>query len=181
MVWNEWWDYQMILTLWSFFCSSFFYLGLKECWIRVGTGEKTRFIPIHMLERKLGHRTCSVVMKAPIFTGCDVTSKIGTKAAAIKASLESYLRNFGEENNPFAEAFLKEQEYLVCVLDKNNPAKSFDELRYLWHTNKNKSLSELPPTSHSLQSHLERCFFVIRNCADLLNENSEPLDPLESG
>ena len=53
-------------------------------------------------------------MKAHILTGCDVTSKIGTKTAAIKASLESYLRNFGEENNSSA-------------------AKSFDELRYLWY------------------------------------------------
>ena len=158
-----------------------FSMRLKECWIRVGTSEKTRFIPIHTLERKLGHRTCSAVMKAHILTGCDVTSRTGTKTAAIKASPESYQRNFGEENNPSAEAFLKAEEYLVRILDKNSPAKSFDELRYLWHKNKNKSLSELPPTSHSLQSHLERSFIVIRNSAYLINENPEPLDPLESG
>ena len=64
--------------------------------------------------------------------GCDVTSKIGTKTAAIKASPESYLHNFGEENNPSAEAFPEAEEYLVRVLDKNSPAKSFDELRYLY-------------------------------------------------
>ena len=93
---------------------NFFFLGLKECWIRVGTGEKTRFIPIHMLERKLGYRTYCAVLKAHILTGCDVTSKIGKKTAAIKASVESYLHNFGEENNSSA-------------------AKSFDELRYLWY------------------------------------------------
>ena len=117
-------------------------------------------------------------MKAHILMGCDVTSKIGTQTAAIKASPESYLHNFGEEHNPSAEAFLKAEEYLVCVLHKNSPAKSFDEFRYLWYKNKNKSLSELSPTSHLLQSHLERSFFLIRNCADLLNENA---DPLESG
>ena len=72
----------MVLRLCSFFCSTFstfFSPGLKKCWIRVGTGEKTRFIPIHTLERKLGHRTCSPVMKAHILTGCDVTSKTGKK------------------------------------------------------------------------------------------------------
>ena len=168
----------MVLLL--FYIFDFFFLGLKECWIRAGTGEITRFISIHTHGRKPNHRTRSAVMKAHILTGCDVTSKIGirTKTAAIKASPQSYLHNFGKENNSSAEAFLK---YLVCVLDKNSPAKSFDKLRYLWYTNKNKSLSELSPASHSLQSHLERSFFVIRNCADLLNENAEPLDPLESG
>ena len=103
------------------------------------------------------------------------------KRAAIKVSRESYLHNFGEENNPSAETFLTAEGYLIRVLDQNSPANSFDELRYVWYKNKNKSLSELRPTSHSLQSHLERNFFVIRNFADLLNENAEPLDPLESG
>ena len=168
----------VILLLFYIF---YFSRGLKGCWIRVGTGEKTRFIPIHALGRKLGHRTCSAVMKAHILMRCDVTSKIGRKTASIKASPESYLHNFSEENNSSAEAFLKAEEYLVRVLDKNSPAKSFDELRYLWYKNKNKSLSELPPTSHSLQSHSERSFFVVRYCADLLNENAEPFDPLESG
>ena len=116
-------------------------------------------------------------MEDRIPTGCDVTSKIGTKTAAIKASMESYLHTFGEENNPSAEAFLKAEEYLIRVLDKNSPAKLFDELRYLWYKNKNQSLSELPPTSHSLQSHLEQGFFVIRNCADLLMKMQNPLIP----
>ena len=52
-------------------------------------------------------------MKAHILTGCDVTSKTEAKTAAIKASPENYLHNFGEQNNLSA-------------------AKSFDELRYLF-------------------------------------------------
>ena len=61
-------------------------------------------------------------MKAHILTECNVTSKIGTKTAAIKASPESYLHNFGKENNPSAKAFLKAEEYLVRVLDKKQPS-----------------------------------------------------------
>ena len=53
-------------------------------------------------------------MKAHMLTGCGVTSKIETKTAAIKASPESYLHNFGE------------QKY-------SSAAKSFDELRHLWY------------------------------------------------
>ena len=91
-------------------------------------------------------------MKAHILTGCDVTCEIGTKTAAIKGSPESYLHNFGEENNPSAEAFLTAEEYLVRVLDKSSPAKSFDELRYLWHKNK---------TGHCLNSHQHRTHFRV--------------------
>ena len=141
-----------VVVLLLFYIFDFFSLGLKECWIRIGTGEKTRFIPIHTLGRTLGHCTCSAVIKPHILMGCDVTSKTGTKSEAIKASPEGYLHNFGEENNPSSEAFLKAEEYLVRVLDKISPAKSFDELRYLWYKNKNKPLSELALTSESFRT-----------------------------
>ena len=75
---------------------------------------------------------------------CDVTSKIGRKTAPIKTSPESYLHNFSKENNPSAEAFLKAEEYLVCVLDKNSAAKSFDELSIYGTRTK---------TSHCLNSY----------------------------
>ena len=101
--------YHMILTLSSFHIFDFFFLGLKECWIRVGTSEKTRFIHIAWKKARSSH-----VINAHILTRCDVTSKIGTKTAAIKASPGSYLYNFGEQDNSSA-------------------AKSFDELRYLWY------------------------------------------------
>ena len=51
-----------VVVLLPFYIFDFFSLGLKECWIRVGPIEKTKFIPIHTLGRKLGHRTCSAVM-----------------------------------------------------------------------------------------------------------------------
>lgn len=46
---------------------------------------------------KIGHMVYSVVLKAHVLTGCDVTSKIGTKAAPLKAKPELYLSHFGEE------------------------------------------------------------------------------------
>ena len=38
-----------LVVLLMFYLFNFFSLRLKECWIRVGTDEKTRFIPIHTL------------------------------------------------------------------------------------------------------------------------------------
>ena len=63
---------------------SFFPLGLKELWLRYGTGAKQRFIPIHTLCIKIGNIQYSV-LKAHILTGCDVMSKVGTKLAAVNS------------------------------------------------------------------------------------------------
>ena len=69
--------------------------------------KKARFIPIHTLGRKLGHCTYSAVMKGHTLTGCDVTTKMETKTAAIKVSTGSYLHNFGKQNNlSAAEMFM---------------------------------------------------------------------------
>ena len=55
------------------------FYGCKEVWVRFGTGEKTRDIPIHVLANKLGnHLSSSIILKTHVLTGCDVTSKIGT-------------------------------------------------------------------------------------------------------
>ena len=46
-----------------------------EVWIRFGTGDRIRNIPIHMLADKLGeHLSSSIILKAHVLTGCDVTS-----------------------------------------------------------------------------------------------------------
>ena len=41
---------------------------------------------------------------------------------------------------------------------------------------KNKTLYDLPPTSQSLQGHLERCYYVINESLNLLS-NAKSLEP----
>jgi len=40
-----------------------------------------------------------MILKAHILTGSDVTSKVGTKAAALKAQPERYLQDFGQKTH----------------------------------------------------------------------------------
>ena len=42
-------------------------------------------------------------MKAQVLTWCDVTSKVGTKAAALKNHPETYLAQFGEQEQLVSE------------------------------------------------------------------------------
>ena len=62
---------------------------------------------------------CSNLFTAHILTGSDTTSKIGTKAAAIKCGQIDYLNNFGLEYS-IKSQFESAEKYLVAVLQKNS-------------------------------------------------------------
>ena len=65
--------------------------GLKELWVRAGRGNTTRFVPLHILHDRHGADLCKVLPALHSLTGCDITSKIGTKNAALKSSPEIHL------------------------------------------------------------------------------------------
>ena len=71
--------------------------------------------------------------KLHILSGCDVTSKVGTKLAV--------MRRDGEAGSNFT---------------------TFNELRSTMYMKKNKSIIELPPTSNTIAFHLRRCCYFIR-------------------
>jgi len=73
-----------------------------------------------------------MIVKAHILTGSDVTSKVGTKAAALKAQPERYLQDFGE--NTFATDLVQAEKYLVNVVHAKSTCATFDKLRYNIYT-----------------------------------------------
>lgn len=131
--------------------------GLKELWMRARTGKSTRYLPVHILAMEIGEPLCRILPAVHCLTGCDSTSKYGTKAAALKANPENYLIDFGKDitriNIKLAE------EYLVQVIKPGSSLKSLDELRYhLYHFSK-KTIIDLPPTSHATEGHILRAFY----------------------
>ena len=60
-----------------------------------GAGDRARYIPVYSLVHNLGKSRASSLLAAHILSGCDVTSKVGTKAAAIK-QIDSTLSLFGQ-------------------------------------------------------------------------------------
>ena len=71
--------------------------GLKELWIRAGVGNSTRHIPLHTLADKMNPDICKVILPVHHLTGCDSTSKLGTKAASLKAEPAQHLQEFGKD------------------------------------------------------------------------------------
>ena len=161
------------------------FYGCKELWVRFGAGEKTRNIPIHVLADKLGdHLSSSIILKTHVLTGCDVTSKIGTKSSAMKVNPERFLQAFGV-GEPSDIAFKNAERYLVYVIQPSSSCMTFDELRYEMYRTQNKGLSELPPTSYSLHGHLLRCHYFVNFCLSLeqsdIHQNNLIPSPLNFG
>ena len=69
--------------------------GLKELWVRAGRGNTICFLPLHIMYASLGADLCAVLPALHSLTGCDITSKIGTKKAALKADPKRHLHRFG--------------------------------------------------------------------------------------
>ena len=54
----------------------FINLDIKDLWIKFRIGDKSRHIPVHKLE---------AVLVTHVLTGCDVSSRVGTKAAGLNS------------------------------------------------------------------------------------------------
>ena len=78
------------------YISQFLSKGLIELWLKYGTSERRRMIPVHMWYTHLGEEWCRVLIKVHVMTGNDSISAIGTKLAGLKLNPVHYLYNFGE-------------------------------------------------------------------------------------
>ena len=59
-------------------------MGCSELWVKYGIGDKSRYIPIHVISQEIGENMLSILLKLHHNTACDVTSKIGTRESAMK-------------------------------------------------------------------------------------------------
>ena len=50
-----------------------------------------RFIPLHVLVNSVGQSMCDILPAVHALTGCDITSKFGTKSAALKTDPTKFL------------------------------------------------------------------------------------------
>lgn len=89
-------------------------------------------------------------------TGCDITSKLGTKAAGLKAEPEVYLKDFGKDPENIDVELI--EEHLVQVYKPGASMKTLDELRYHLYHHSKKAITGLPPTSRATEGHILRAF-----------------------
>ena len=147
--------------------------GLQQLWVKGGGGDSTRYIPIHALALTVRADLCKVLPTVHTLTGCDYTSKVGTKPAALKVNPAPYLKGFGlNANDPNIDTLLeRSEEYLTQVLKKGTTCKTMDQLRIqIYHSRKGVCLEQLPPTSHAIRNHILRSFYATYQMISLLAE-----------
>ncbi|KAJ8873318.1 hypothetical protein PR048_026952 [Dryococelus australis] len=91
--------------------------GLLELCVQCGQGNTSRAVPIHKLVEDLDHSTIEILPPLHAITGCDTTSKSGTKLTALKHSKLSphLLPTFGTTD--ICEAMMDDaEEFLVGML-----------------------------------------------------------------
>ena len=114
-------------------------------------------------------------------TGGDMTSKVGTKSAGLKANQPAYLKNFAKITVSFEDCKENAEKYLVRVLDKGKyDVNTMDELRLLkYHHEKCITINDLPPTSESTEGHIRRAYYMTYTQINCLSEFR--LNPLDYG
>ena len=103
---------------------------------------------------------CEVLPAMHALTGCDITSKFGTKSAGIKAESVLYLKDFGRAQTNVQDCVHNDEKYLVQVLNRGNHGiETMDCLHYnMYRHRKSMTITDLPPTSYATEGHIHRAF-----------------------
>ncbi|KAJ8874124.1 hypothetical protein PR048_024965 [Dryococelus australis] len=137
------------------FFKSFKKEGLSE--LR-GQGNTSRVVPIYKLVEDLDNSTIEILPALRAITGCDTTSKFGTKLTALKhGKLSHLLQTFGKTD--LCDVMMYDaEEFLVGILSSD--FTSGNKLRlHRYHQMKRFDLEKLPPPSSSIRLHIKRIFF----------------------
>ncbi|XP_057301782.1 uncharacterized protein LOC130636171 isoform X2 [Hydractinia symbiolongicarpus] len=127
--------------------------GLNELWVVSGRSGTTVAFPVHDLAERIAPEVIDILPAVHALTGCDTTSKIGTKTAALKVASGSC---FGELSF-FGVSTLNEelvdlaQHFMVHCISKDKDVIYYKKSQLL-------DLEKLPPTSSSAILHIKRSY-----------------------
>jgi len=138
------------------------FFDLKYLWFITGRSSSRFIIPIHDLINVMESDLIDILPAVHALTGCDTTSKIGTKTSAFKTA-EKYgyelIYSFGKSE--LTEQMINNAErFLVRCLSSNENIGCFDELRYeVFHKKQLQfNIETFPPISNSIKIHIKRAF-----------------------
>ena len=101
-----------------------------------GKGETTRVVPLHTVANKVETTVIDILPALHALTGCDTTSKICSKTAALKIAdtdVIGSLVTFGKTDINFDMIITVEMFLVICIDSKTN-SENFDELNMnLWN------------------------------------------------
>ena len=142
--------------------SQWMYSGLDELWINSGKCDSINVTPVHTIVINMDNTVADVLPAVHALTGCDTTSKAGTKSAAFQAAMKcgyELLYSFGKSQISDQMILLAEKFLLECI-SKSSERNNFDAVRFETYLQKSfqLDLEKLPSTSSSIHTYIKREF-----------------------
>jgi hypothetical protein len=142
-------------------------LGLQELWLIRMSGVKRSILPLHDICMTLGDELIKCLPALHALTGCDTTSKIATKLAAInavrKAGNSSLIQNF-DSPQLTEDAVTMAETFLVQCLKPSTDMQSFDDLRLSAYDCNALTMDfeKTPCTSTNGRKHILRAYYQVQ-------------------
>lgn len=136
--------------------------GCESLWMVWGNAEKKRVLGCHIAAEKLGSEFSKGLPALHVFSGCDSTSKIGTKKAIYNLAKTSgdVINILCLLHEPvLSDNELQKLERLYLKINKKR-GQSCDESRYIHFISTPAAITNigcLPCTSDSFRMHILRC------------------------
>ena len=161
------------------------YFDLKKLWFITGRSSSRSIVPVHNLFDVMEHDVIDILPAVHALTGCDTTSKVGTKAAALKTAAKygfELLHLFGKAELT-DEMIINADKFLLRCISSNEKLNNFDELRHeIYHKKQLKfDVEKIPPTSNSIQQHVRRAHLPSYIWLHAPFMTDIAMDPLEFG
>ena len=139
-------------------------LGLQELWLVRNSGMRRSILPLHDICTALGDELTQCLPALHALTGCDTTSKVGTKLAALNTIRKpgncSMILNF---NSPqLTESSIEMAEtFLVKCLKPSTDLETFDDLCLAsFNSNALKvNFERTACTSTNAKKHIRRAYY----------------------
>ena len=158
---------------------------LEELWVIKGQGNSSRAVPVHSLVRLMKSDVVDVLPAMHALSGCDTTSKVGTKKSALRAAEETgdeQLHSFGKL--PLSDDMVSAAEkFLVDCVSASDKVDTFDKLRFQKYHKKNFQLDfeKLSFTSKSICLHIRRAYLQCYRWIHVASMENIDLSPIDYG
>ena len=168
--------------------ANFLKLGAETLWVAFGVGSNFRYLAVHEIVNVLGIERCSILPGFHALTGCDTVSAFFGRGK--KTAWDAWTA-FPEVNKALKEMNTLEkfedlsqvslslvERFVVLIYDKTSTMFSVNQARKELFCRKQRSISNLPPTSAALHQHIKRSclqLFVWNQCLTL-NPSVRPPD-----
>ena len=164
-------------------------IACDELWFKTGVKDHLRYIPVHAVSQKLGHKLCSALPAFHALTGCDTTSSlpgVGKKKAWVAlCRSEQHQESLGMvgQTATLDEVSKMKGEEFICSLypAAKKATRSADELRYLMFCQKRYKSELLPPTTDSVVQNVRRACYQAFSWRQALTAMLELPSPIGNG